>query len=127
MKIRYDFINGDTKEIETTQEIFDASNELDHKIHLNNRREKRRHTSYDVLALYDLEPSVEIDFVRYAEKEKLKRALGTLNKEQKDLVRKVFFNGEQLKDIAREYGTTYQAIQNRMDKIIKKLQKVFEN
>lgn len=128
MKIKYTFVTGETKEIEIDERIHMASEEINAQIKSNDRRETRRHTPIDNEEFgfaVDHGVDIEADCILSADKTKLHKALGQLNAQQKDLVRRVFFNGEQLKDIAKEYNTTYQAIQNRLKKILAKLRKDF--
>lgn len=56
---------------------------------------------------------------------KLQAALTSLLPEQKELVTLVYVKNMSLKDIAEKYGISYQAVQNRMEKILKKLKKYF--
>jgi len=125
MKIRYDFVNGETKEIEVDEQIYNASKEINREIHLNNRREKRRHYSLDSAALYELEPAdesinIENEFFKIDDFEKL---IAPLNENQKDLLRRVFFHDEKAVDIARELGVGENAISNRLARIYDKLKK----
>jgi len=128
MKIKYTFVTGETQEIEVDEIIHTASEEINARIKSNDRRETRRHTPLDNEEFgfaIDHSVDIEADCILNADRAKLHKALGQLNTQQKDLVRRVFFNGEQLKDIAKECSTTYQAIQNRLKKILAKLQKDF--
>ncbi len=53
------------------------------------------------------------------------KALKTLSESQKEIVQKRFVKGMELQEIADEYGITKQAVFNRLQKILKKLKKVF--
>ncbi len=52
---------------------------------------------------------------------RLHNAISLLPENQQKLVSSVYFNGQSLAEIAKEEGVSYQAIQNRMAKILKKL------
>ena len=125
MKIKYQFVTGETKEIETDENIYKESKEIDRQIYNNNQRNTRRHQSLDLLTQYDLEPVDESDtlqeqFFRYDEFEKL---IAPLTDDQKDLVRRVFFDGELEIDIAREQGVDKSAISHRMKRIYERIKK----
>jgi len=127
MKIRYDFINGEAKEVKATKEIYEAITEHTREVKNQNRREKRKHTSYDVLAMYDLEPSVEVDFIRHIETAQLKEAFKTLTADQKDLLHRIYYNGEKESDIARELGITKQSMNERVQRAIQRLKKFLKS
>lgn len=56
---------------------------------------------------------------------RLKAGLATLTEEQKNLIDLVYVQKMSLIDIGNESGVSYQAIQNRLEKILKKLKKYF--
>ena len=127
MKIKYEFVN-ETKEIEIDENTGQIIKDLDRAEYNNRKKETRRHCSIEKSLEFgtlgddtDLEQTVIHD----DDLKKLNKALATLTADQKDLVRRVFFYGEQLKDIAAEYGVSYQAIQDRLNKIMKRLRKNF--
>ena len=135
MKIKYEFVDG-TKEIEVDEEIYKASEEINEQIKRNDRRETRRHIStnkgdYEYEQAdesADIEQQIiekeELDH-RRKQLEKLNNLLPQLNTEQQKLIRSVFFIGIPLKELAKQHGTSYQAIQNRLKKILAKLRKNF--
>jgi RNA polymerase sigma-70 factor (ECF subfamily) len=55
--------------------------------------------------------------------QRLKDAVCFLTAEQKDLVRRVFFNGEKITDIADKLGVDKSAISHRLERILAKLKK----
>lgn len=59
------------------------------------------------------------------EQESLANALESLSAEQRKIVQMRFYDGMELQEIADEFGVTKQAIFNRIQKILKKLKKVF--
>ena len=131
MKVTYTFANGETKEIEVDETTGELIKDLDRQERNNNKKETRRHYSIEyATTLYGIEPAdksvnLEQDIIYGEDLKHLHKALDTLTTDQKDLVRRVFFNREQLKDIALKFGVSYQAIQDRLNKILKKLRKNF--
>jgi len=126
MKIRYDFVNGETKEIEIDEKLHNEIKELDRQLYNNNQSERRRHCSAD-----DLRDSYDYELIdetadpqetafRNDEFEKLIACLG---ESQKDLVRRVFFHGELAVDIANEQGVGKSAITNRLTRIYEQIKK----
>ena len=131
MKIKYEFVTKETKEIEVDERLYNESKEIDRLIYNSDQRETRRHQSLDVLTFYDLEPvdesvNIEATCLFNADRQKLKKALQLLNADQKDLVRRVFFVGQSLTFIANEQGVSVQAIHNRLNKILERLRKSFD-
>ena len=59
------------------------------------------------------------------EHEKLRAGVDSLSKEQREILRLRFFENKHIKEIASIYGITYQAVQNRLNKVIKKLKSFF--
>ena len=68
-----------------------------------------------------LEPNPEELAIHRDEYNRLYNAISHLPENQQELVLNVYFNGQSLAEIAKEEGVSYQAIQNRMTKILKKL------
>ena len=62
--------------------------------------------------------------IQIQENETLLKAIDSLLPQQKELVRRVYFNNESLASIAREEGVSKMAITNRMKKIHEKLKKI---
>jgi RNA polymerase sigma-70 factor (ECF subfamily) len=118
MKIRYDFVNGETKEIEIDEKLHNEIKELDRQLYNNNQSERRRHCSAD-----DLRDSYDYELIdetadpqetafRNDEFEKLIACLG---ESQKDLVRRVFFH---------DMGISRQSAKESFDWALKKIKKV---
>ena len=128
MKIKYEFAD-ETKEIEIDESTATLIKDLDRQEYNNNKKETRRHCSiekgleFGIIA--DTSVDVEQEYIQGEELKQLHKALKTLTAEQRKLVCKVFYDKQPLKEIAAEYGTTYQAIQNRLNKILERLRKNF--
>lgn len=108
--------------------IGEVMDQIDRDIYRSNRRETNKHNSVEVLEEKGIQLSDEsVDMVSLIEqqemREALHKALGKLLPQQRDLIQKVFFEGKTLTDIARDEGVTYQAIQDRLNKIREKLKK----
>lgn len=69
------------------------------------------------------EHTPEEALIKNEENRRLHNAIAALPENQRNLVNTVFYCGVSLVEIARIEGTTYQAIQNRLAKILKKLKK----
>jgi len=127
MKIKYDFVTYESALVDVDETLGNTILEIEKETRLHNRREKRKHTSFGVLEKYDLEPTHAPDYVVQAELARVKQAIALLTPDQKDLLYRVFFDGEDLVDIATADGVSYQAIQNRKNKALKRLRKILEN
>ncbi|HGH7602123.1 TPA: sigma factor-like helix-turn-helix DNA-binding protein [Streptococcus pyogenes] len=58
--------------------------------------------------------------------EALRDAISKLNDEERDIIDRLYFNDETLTGVARVKGVTYQSIQWRKDRILRKLKKILE-
>ena len=130
--IKYKFVDGTVSEVEVSDEWGGILEKLDKEWELNERRETRRHISIELAELRrDTEiPDKRVDVVAEAlanmDLEKLRAAMETLLPRQRDLIREVFFEEKTLTEIADEYGVSYQALQDRLCKILERLRKFFE-
>ena len=127
MKIKYEFVNG-TKEIEVDESTGNIIKDLNRQEYNNQKRETRRHCTIEKSLEFGTMPDdtdLERDFICREEMKTLYAALNTLTADQKDLVNRVFFNGQSITSIAAEFGVTYQAIQQRLKTILKKLKNKF--
>ena len=71
----------------------------------------------------DKSKCVEEDVINKIENERLRQAMERLLPEQRELLIKVYYQNIKLNDLAKEYGVSFQAIQNRLKKIYEKLKK----
>ena len=120
MKIKYAFAN-ETVEIEVSDEWGEILIDLDRQEYNNNHKQTRRHASLDAYnldgTLFVADVDVETDALNEIEKERLYAAIEKLKPQQRTLLRRVYFGGEKLADIAREEGVSKVALTNRMSKI----------
>lgn len=94
---------------------------------LSERRETRRHQSldlstdngFDIADDYCLEDEVINDLG----KKRLREAIQNLLPSQRKLIRMVFWEWKEQKELAREQGVDPTAIRNRLNKIYKKIKK----
>ncbi len=124
---------------ESTVEALEAVNDEEmtrlyiieeYKTQLSERRETRRHQSldrsmengFDVADSYSLED----DVIRGMDKNLVNEAIKHLLPEQRELIKQVYFEGKEQKEIAQEQGVDPTAIRNRLRKIYKKIKKFIE-
>ena len=126
MKIKYEFAN-ESVEIEVEEKWATIVLDLDREEYNDNHRETRRHCSLDALNLDDgLLPSDMDEFEAVADaegKRNLYQAIEKLSPQQKELIGRIYFQGEHPADIARELGVSKTAIHNRLQRIFCQLQK----
>ncbi len=130
MKIKYEFAN-EAVEIEVDEKWGTIVLELDREEYNGNHRETRRHCSLDALNLDDaLLPSDADVFETVADaevKRNLYQAIEKLSPHQRELIWRVYFQGEHPADIARELGVSKTAIHNRLQRIFCKLKNNLRN
>jgi len=132
VKIKYEFITGEVVEIEVSDDICEVSIEIEREIYNSDRRETRRHESYSddndkQEVLIDTSVDVEAEVFSSLDYKDLYRAIAMLERQQQELVDKVFFEERTMADIAREEGVSSKAIQDRVNKIKSRIRKIVEN
>lgn len=131
MKIRYEFANGEISEVEVSEELGRTLAEMTHRAALRDRAETRRHVSLDKLLLLgaqigDGSPSVEELTEQALDMATLRRAVDQLEPQQRALVQKVFYENRTIASIAREEGVNPATVSHRLERIYRKLNKIFE-
>ena len=58
--------------------------------------------------------------------EAVRNAISKRNAEERDIIERLYFNDETLSSVARDKGVTYQTIQWRKDRILRKLKEILE-
>ena len=58
--------------------------------------------------------------------ESLRYAISKLNDEERDIIERLYFNDKTLSSVARDKGVTYQTIQWRKYRILRKLKEILE-
>ncbi|MBC2727103.1 sigma factor-like helix-turn-helix DNA-binding protein [Desulfosporosinus sp.] len=131
MKIKYEFVTGESVEIEVPDDIGEVSIEIDRVIYNSDHRETRRHNSVENLQekgihLVDQRVDVVSTIESLETNESLHNALIRLLPQQQELIKKVFIEGRSMASIAREEGVTAKAIQDRVNKIKRRLKKIIK-
>lgn len=127
-KIKYTFADGTTSEIEVTDELYALHLQIVQDEKRNHWRETRRHTS--LYALMEL----GVDFVDMAadpvaavelreNDKRIQKAISKLLPEQQALVRKVFYEGKTITEIAKAENVGKSAIANRLTRIYIQIKK----
>ncbi|MCM1437678.1 MAG: sigma-70 family RNA polymerase sigma factor [Roseburia sp.] len=130
-KIKYIFSDGTTSEIEVTDELYVVHLELLQEEKRNHWRETRRHIS-----LYYL-MELGVDFIDTAadsfaavelseNDERIHNAIKKLSCKQRELLKKVFYEGKTLTAIAQEQNISQSAITQQLATIYKKIKKFLE-
>ena len=127
-KIKYTFADGTTSEIEVTDEVYALHLQLQQEEKRNHWRETRRHIS-----LYYLLEN-RVDFTDNAadsftavelreNDERIKKAITKLLPEQQALIKKIFYEGKTITEIAKAENVGKSAIANRLTRIYIKIKK----
>lgn len=129
MKIKYEYVTGESVEIEVPEGIGEVSIELDRAIYNSDHRETRRHNSVETMQEQGVQLSDKrVDVSSAIEKQEmtdtLNNALDKLLPQQRELIRKVFIEGMSVSSIAREEGVNEGAIRNRLRKIYKRVKTI---
>lgn len=128
MKVDYSFTTGEKTEIEVSEEWGTILLELDNQENNSERKETRRHASLNAMDYEgDIFADESADIISILENKellaKLQKMISSLQPQQKELVKKVFFEGKTGTEIANEEGVSKAAISIRLKKIYKKLKK----
>lgn len=129
MNIRYEFLTGETIEIELSDDIAEIAIEIERETYNGNRRETRRHNSIEDMESLGIQfKDIETDTAKKVEekenKETVHNALDQLMPQQKELIHKVYFREMSIIEIARAEGVSEAAVRNRLNKIYKKLKNI---
>jgi RNA polymerase sigma factor (sigma-70 family) len=120
----YKFCDGTASAVEVSDELGAAIARIERGTRNGDRRETRRHVPLGQAAgLADQRVDIEASVIQRGEIEELRAAMETLAPDQRDLIRRVFFEGKTLTAVADECGVSYQAVQNRLNKIFRQLRK----
>ena len=126
MNIKYQFQTGEIVEIEVSDQLGEVCIEIDRDTLNSNRRETRRHSSISRteeagVQFADASGNVADLFFENEANGRLYSALQSLQPQQQELIRQVFFEEKSLTAIAREAGVTEGAVRHRLNKIYKRL------
>ena len=130
MKITYKFADGETTEIEVSEEWGAFVLDMDRLDYNCNQRESRRHCSLEAFNLDDAyfpsDVNVEDEVIRNENRENLEAAISQLLPEQRRLIREIYFEGIPAVEIARREGVYKSAISNRLNRALNSLKKILE-
>ena len=128
-KIKYEFNDGTTSEIEVTDELYALHLELVQQEKRDHWRETRRHTSlyyFTDLGIDFEDTRTESALELYIRKENIasiRKAMLCLTDKRRELIHKAFFEGKTFRAIAREQGLSKSAISQQMKTVYKHLRK----
>lgn len=130
MKYTYKFVTGEIFEIEVTEELGAEILDMEKAASNKERAETRRHQSLDAMdfegGLFSDNTDIAKDVLESIDMEALHKAIAMLLPQQRALMWEVFFEGKSITNIAEEEGTTKQALNNRLNKIYRKLKKILK-
>ncbi len=126
--ITYKFADGTTSKVEVSDEIYALCEEMEIEEKSSERRETRRHVSMESLVEMNLEPTVTDEYFKDEvfkdmESEGLQQAISQLLPSQITLLKRVFYEGESVTEIAKNDGIAVCSVSNRLARIYKKLKK----
>lgn len=126
--IMYKFADGTTSKVEVSDEIYALCEEMEIEEKSSERRETRRHVSMESLVEMNLEPTVTDEYFKNEvfkdmESERLQQAISQLLPSQIALLKRVFYEGESITEIAKNDGIAVCSVSNRLARIYKKLKK----
>lgn len=129
MKIRYTFVNGDTTEVEVSEEIGAVIIESRHQETLNDRKESRRHYHYDADDVYEgpeygaEDPDLLALFPTYAQ-EQVALAMTALTDAQKEVISALYLEGLLAKEYAAKKGISEAAVSKTRKTALEKMKKI---
>ena len=132
MKIKYYFVTGETNEIDVDETLYNEMREITRKTNTVNKQEQRKKQSIDAaiedgkIEYRDENENLQKRKMREHRLELLPAVIDMLDENQKDLVNRVFFNGESLTDYAEREKVSVAAIHYRIKVIKKRLKKLLE-
>ena len=126
--IKYEFADGTTSEIEVTDELYALHLELVQQEKRNHWKETRRHSSLNYLTEngIDFEDKAADSlsaYLRREDDERIHNAITKLLPEQQALIKKIFYEGKTITQIAKAENVGKSAIANRLTRIFIKIKK----
>ena len=127
MHIKYQFLTGETVEVDVPDHIGEVSIAIERDMQNSNRRETRRHNSISRMEeagcqFADSGGNVAELLLKAEDNRQLFDAVQHLLPQQQELIWQVFYEENSLAAIARESGVTEGAVRHRLSKIYKRLQ-----
>lgn len=127
-KIKYEFADGTTSEIEVTDELYALHLELVQQEKRNHWKKTRRHISLNYLTengidFEDKAADTLSVYLRREDDERIHNAITKLLPEQQALIKKIFYEGKTITEIAKAENVGKSAIANRLTRIYIKIKK----
>lgn len=129
----YLFVNG--QKVKVSEQIYKVYwQEKNHEDYLK-RVDKQNHLLFFSQIDYDghfveslADDSVDVEKILETQMmiETVRNAISRLNKEEREIIERLYFNEESLTSIARSKEVSYQAIQWRKNNILQKLKSLLE-
>ena len=135
MKIKYEFVTGETVVVEVTEEVGNIIVDLDRIEYNNEKKETRRHCTLSTLGdegnwLIDPQSDFTVDQREYPlglDADTWQYALKILSKRQREVFVAVYEKGYKVKEYAELSGMTPDTISVHLQRARKKIKKVFGN
>ena len=130
----YQFVDGNTTEIEIDEKWYEVLKELDRIDYNNNQKETRRHVSLDNCRDHAdwLSDEETVTYIRIAgqtfsyDDERFAVAIRSFTDNQYELFEAVYCEGMSIKEYALAYGISERAASKRNRSLIEKIKEVFE-
>ncbi|TRW24127.1 sigma-70 family RNA polymerase sigma factor [Criibacterium bergeronii] len=129
----YLYVNG--QKVKVSEQIYKVYwREREHEKYLE-QVDKKNHLLFFSSLDHDghfvdniVDESIDIEKVVEAQMmiEALRSAISKLNAEEKELIERLYFYDETLSSVAKDKSVTYQTIQWRKDRILRKLKEILE-
>lgn len=129
-KIKYEFADGTTSEIEVTDEIYSVHLEIVQQERRLYWRESRRQTSLEYLTeqgaeFIDTAATPLDEYIQKENTEHTEKIIAALSERQRALLQKVFYEEKTITQVARELGLNKSSISRQLQTIYKKIKKLF--
>jgi RNA polymerase sigma factor (sigma-70 family) len=132
MNIKYEFITGEVQEVIVPDELIKVVMEIEKEVYNNNRKERRRHNSFEEMEEHgfqfkakDMEVTAVIEEILI--NESLNKALGKLSFDERKLIYLVFFQRKTIVSIAKERGVSEGNIRRILKLIYKDIRILLKN
>lgn len=130
-KIRYEFADGTISEVEVSERVFSVHAELETQARRGEKRETRRHVSIEYMREFgaEIEDSGNTPlflFIRNEEAEEARKFFSVLTPDQRELLERVYIDGESMADIAREQGVAHSTVKTKVYRAVERLKKLLQ-
>lgn len=134
MKITYNFVDGETIEIEVNDEIGNIILDMDRCEYNNDHTETRRHISIELFndKSPELSDEKKPEFIMIGnltldmQDERFNKALETLTPVQRDLIEHIYFKGMKAREYAALIGRKENTVSSTHDRALKRIEKFFK-